>query len=106
MSRVFLGMGSNLGDRLLHLSDAARQIAAIPGVQLQQMASIYETEPVGGPPQEPYLNTVLELDVTCSPRDLLRALQALERTLGRVPTTVRWGPRPIDLDILLFGDLV
>lgn len=68
------------------------------------MAPIIETEPAGGPPQGPFLNTVVEIDTTLAPRALLQTLQAIERQLGRVPSTERWGPRPIDLDILLYGD--
>lgn len=197
MSRVFIGVGSNEGDRLAHISRAMRTLADVAGVRLMQMATIIETEPVGlpaprplsgiyyvyalrcegnsiyigqtrdltrrwqdhldgridwtkrhapieiahfevvstredavilekqwktgygrtrvrrliqsgrarqagGPPQEPYLNTVVELDTTLSPIEVLGILQEIERGMGRKPSSQRWGPRPIDLDILLY----
>ena len=106
MSRVFIGIGSNEGDRLQHLSHAIRAIGAINGVQLVQMATIIETEPVGGPPQGPYLNTVIEIETTVSPLALLTQLQEIERQLGRLPSPQRWAPRPIDLDLLLYDDQI
>ena len=105
MARIFLGIGSNEGDSLELISRAVRGLREIPGVQLEQMASIYETEPVG-PPQPKYLNTVVEIATALEPRRLLDALKALERLLGRAPSTQRWGPRVIDLDILLYDDRV
>ena len=104
MSRVFIGIGSNEGDRLSNISRAARAMSRLPQTRLVQMATIIETEPVGGPPQGPYLNTVVEVDTALVPRELLAALQGIERQLGRVPSTERWGPRPMDLDILLYAD--
>ena len=106
MSRVFVGVGSNEGERLEHISKAVRAIGFIEDVRLVQMATIMETEPVGGPPQGPYLNTVVELHTELSPGALLTALKAIERQLGRKPTPQRWAPRPIDLDLLLYDDLV
>ena len=106
MSRVFIGIGSNEGDRLANISRAVRAMGELPDVRLVQMATIIETDPVGGPPQDPYLNTVVELDTTLRPRELLATLQAIERQLGRVPSAQRWAPRPMDLDILLYEDQV
>lgn len=106
MSRVFIGLGSNEGDRLTQLSSAVQALGQLPGVRLVQMATISETAPLGGPPQGPYLNTVAEVETTLTPRELLNAFQAIERQLGRQPTSQRWAPRPIDLDILLYDDLV
>ena len=106
MSRVFIGVGSNEGDRLRHISESVRVLGAVHGVRLVQMATILETEPVGGPPQGPYLNTVAEIDTTLDPHALLTQLQAIERQRGRKPSTERWGPRPIDLDILLYDDRI
>jgi 2-amino-4-hydroxy-6-hydroxymethyldihydropteridine diphosphokinase len=106
MSRVFIGLGSNEGERLEHLSKAVQALQAVPGVRVTQMATIQETEPAGGPPQGPYLNTVVELETTLSPETLLQALQAIERQHGRLPTAERWGPRPLDLDLLLYDDRV
>ena len=106
MSRVFIGVGSNEGDRLAHISRAMRALAEVSGVRLLQMATIAETEPIGGPPQGPYLNTVVEIDTTLPPTELLGTLQDIERRLGREPSSQRWGPRPIDLDILLYDDRI
>lgn len=106
MSRVFIGVGSNEGDRLANISRAARAIGMLPDVRLVQMAPIIETEPVGGPPQSSYLNTVVELHTALAPRSLLGQLQGIERSLGRVPSAVRWAPRPMDLDVLLYDTLI
>ena len=94
--RAFLGLGSNLGDRQSHLR---RALAGIP--DLVRVSSVYETVPVGGPPgQDDFLNLVAELDTTLAPRDLLEVARRLEDEAGRV-RTVRWGPRPLDVDVLL-----
>jgi len=105
MSRVFVGIGSNEGDRLEHISRAIQQLSNTPGIQVSRMATIYDTEPLG-PPQPEYLNTVIEMDTTLSPQQLLDALKLLERQLGRVPSTQRWSPRVIDLDVLLYDDRI
>ena len=106
MSRVFIGVGSNEGERLEHISKAIRALGATSGIRLMQMATIIETEPIGGPPQGPYLNTVIELETRREPADLLSALQEIERRVGREPSAQRWAPRPIDLDILLYDDRI
>ena len=103
MARVFVGIGSNEGDRLANISRAIQQLGQSPGVRLIQLATIQETEPVG-PPQGLFLNTVVELETVLSPRELLGLVKRLERELGRLPTAHRWGPRPIDLDLLLYDD--
>jgi 2-amino-4-hydroxy-6-hydroxymethyldihydropteridine diphosphokinase len=101
MTRVFLGLGSNVGDRRAQLSSALSQLPDVVAV-----SSLYETEPLGGPvEQDPYLNLVVELDTALSPRRLLELAQALESAAGRV-RSVRWGPRPLDVDVLLVGDEV
>ena len=98
--RAFLGLGSNLGDRRGHLRAA---IAALPDVVA--VSPVYETEPVGGPPgQSPYLNVVVALETDASPRELLEAGQRLEAAAGRVRTEPD-GPRTLDVDVLLVGDL-
>ena len=106
MARVFIGIGSNEGDRLERISKAIQALGALTGVTVVQIAMIRETEPVGGPPQGPYLNTVVEAETEAEPLKLLRLFQDLERRLGRVPSAERWGPRPIDLDLLLYDDRV
>jgi 2-amino-4-hydroxy-6-hydroxymethyldihydropteridine diphosphokinase len=92
-----------MGDRAAHLR---RAVEALPDVVA--VSRVYVTEPVGGPPgQDLYLNMVVELDTELSPRDLLRLAQRLEEQAGRTRTPrVRWGPRPLDVDVLLVGDLV
>ena len=70
------------------------------------MATILETEPVGGPPQDPYLNTVIEIETTLPPRELLARAKSVEQQLGRHPQGPRWGPRPIDLDVLLYDEWI
>lgn len=98
--RAFLALGSNLGDRERHLHDA---IAAMPDVVA--LSPIYETVPVGGPDaQGPYLNAVAELDTELSPRELLEVCHRLETAAGR-ERLERWGPRSLDVDVLLVGDL-
>jgi 2-amino-4-hydroxy-6-hydroxymethyldihydropteridine diphosphokinase len=98
--RAFVALGSNLGDRRAHLRAA---VAGLPDVVA--VSGVYETDPVGGPVgQGPYLNAVVELDTELTPRDLLDAGRRLEDAAGRVRSE-RWGPRTLDVDILLVGDL-
>ena len=98
--RAFLGLGSNMGDRRAHLRGA---LGAIPDVVA--VSQLYETEPVGGPAdQDPYLNLVVELDTDLGPRGLLDLARRLEDGGGR-RRTVRFGPRTLDVDVLLVGDL-
>lgn len=98
--RVFIGLGSNMGDRMAHLRDA---VHSLPGVVA--VSPVYETDPVGGPEQGPYLNCVVELDVELTPRQLLGICHRLESAAHRV-RTVRWGPRTLDADILLMDGTV
>ena len=104
MARVFMGIGSNEGDRLENISQAVWQLGGIPGIRVSQMATIYDTEPVGGPPQPEFLNTVVELETMLSPQQLLDTVKGVERKMGRLPSGPRWGPRVIDLDILLYDE--
>ncbi len=102
MSRVFIGIGSNQGDRLQAISMAVRALGAVRDVRIVQMATVIETDPIG-PPQGRYLNTAVELETTRAPDELLAACKAIERSLGRTPSPQRWTPRVIDLDLLLYG---
>ena len=98
--RAFLGLGSNLGDRWAHLRKA---VVSLPDVVA--VSPVYETSPVGGPQgQGPYLNCVVELDTDLGPRELLVVAQRLEAAAGR-ERGERWGPRTLDVDVLLVGDL-
>ena len=103
--RAFLGLGSNLGDRWAHLRDALERLRDADRVVA--VSTVYETSPVGGPDdQGPYLTAVVELDTDRSPRQLLELAQSLEQAAGRVrPPGERWGPRTLDVDVLLVGDL-
>ena len=101
-TKAYLALGSNLGDRLDHLSRAVRLLDATEGVDVARSSRIYETDPVG-PPQPAYLNAVIEVETSRSPRDLLGACRAVEDALGRVRTE-RWGPRTIDVDVLTFDE--
>lgn len=109
MTVVFVGFGSNMGDRLDNIRRARRELALLPDTILIDNAHIYETKPVGGPAgQDDYLNSVSLVDTRLEPLELLRRLQQIERQLGRrrEGETGRWGPRLIDLDILLWEDSV
>lgn len=102
MTRAYLALGSNLGDRLAHLQGAVVGLAATPGVTVVAVSAVYATDPVG-PDQPEYLNAVVAVDTDLSPRALLVRAQELERAAHRVRGE-RWGPRTLDVDILLFGD--
>lgn len=106
MATVFLGIGSNQGDRLAHLSEALRILADSSTIHLIQLAPVYETKAVGGPVQDDFVNTVVEAETSLSPHELLRVLKDIEHRMGRLQEAPRWGPRPIDLDILLYNNLV
>lgn len=103
---VFIALGSNQGDRELNLLRAIGEIGKLVPSRITALSSFYETEPVGPVEQENFLNAVLRLESHLSPHDLLQELQRIETVVfGRV-RSVHWGPRPMDLDILLFGNLV
>ena len=99
---AYLGLGSNLGDRLENLREAVRVLTDTDGIEVLRSSRVFETEPAG-PPQPAYLNAVIEVRTRLGPRGLLEAAQTVENTLGRVRTQ-RWGPRTIDVDILTFDD--
>ncbi|HMS17974.1 MAG TPA: pantoate--beta-alanine ligase, partial [Planctomycetota bacterium] len=101
--RVLLGMGSNLGCRLSSIARALRLLATDPACRVVAVSPIYSTAPVGGPPQGDFLNGCVLLEVDLTPPELLPRLKAIERSVGRVKGE-RFGPRVIDLDILLYGD--
>jgi 2-amino-4-hydroxy-6-hydroxymethyldihydropteridine diphosphokinase len=101
VTRAHVGLGSNMGDRLAILDAAVRALDADERTHVMAVSRVYETEPVGGPVQEPYLNAVAVLETDRDPAALLELLQAVETLLGRVRTE-RWGPRTADLDLLLW----
>jgi 2-amino-4-hydroxy-6-hydroxymethyldihydropteridine diphosphokinase len=103
LRRALIGLGSNVGDRLQFLQRAVKQLGETIGVQVRDVSSVYETEPVGPAAQAWFLNAVVAADTSLNPVTLLQQTQAIERALGR-ETTYHWGPRTIDLDILLYGN--
>jgi 2-amino-4-hydroxy-6-hydroxymethyldihydropteridine diphosphokinase len=98
-----IGLGSNVGERERHLENATAELAMLGTVVGH--SSWFETEPIGGPDQGQYLNAVTVIDTTLQPVDLLEALLSIERAEGR-QRRERWGPRTLDLDLLLYGDQV
>jgi 2-amino-4-hydroxy-6-hydroxymethyldihydropteridine diphosphokinase len=101
LARAFLGLGSNLGDRLDNLQRALRFLED-RGARVLRSSRVYETDPVGGPPQPDYLNAVVEVETGGTARDLLNMCLETERAMGRIREE-RWGPRVIDVDVLTFG---
>lgn len=104
MSIAYLGLGSNLGDRGGNIAKAAALLQE-KGTTLLKISSIVETDPVGGPAQDKFLNAVIKVETTLSPLELLNHCHAIEQKLGRVRTVAN-GPRTIDVDILLYDRLV
>jgi 2-amino-4-hydroxy-6-hydroxymethyldihydropteridine diphosphokinase len=106
--RAYIGLGSNVGDREANIDRALAAIAGEPGVHLRAISSLYQTKPVGGVDQPDFLNAVVAVDVPVGPEpqtaalSLLAALKEIEQSIGRQPRR-RWGPREIDLDLLVFG---
>lgn len=99
---VYIALGSNVGDRAAHLAAARAALEALPQSRVISASSVEETEPLGTVPQGPYLNQMVAVETTLSPRALLDALLTIERAEGRVRTE-RWGARTLDLDIVRFG---
>jgi len=105
--RVYVALGSNVGDRAAHLAHARARLAALPRSRLLKESRVEETAPLGPVPQGPYLNQMVLLETTLEPAALLVQLHAIESERGRERRAgVRWGPRTLDLDIVRFGDRV
>ena len=104
MHRAYLALGSNLGDRRAHLQHAVDALAARGDTEVVGMSKVYATAPVGGPEQGEYLNAVVTIDTSCSPHELLDIAHEIEQSADRVRTE-RWGPRTLDVDVLLYDDL-
>lgn len=102
--RAYVAVGSNLGDRWGRLAQAARALRSAPGVAVLRASRVWDAAPIG-PPQPRYLNAVLEVETTRTPASLLALLREVEAAAGRT-RDVHWGARTLDLDLLLFGDLV
>jgi len=105
--RVYVALGSNVGDRGAHLAHARARLAALPRTRLLKESRVEETAPLGPVPQGAYLNQMVLLETTLEPAALLVHLHAIEAERGRERRPgIRWGPRTLDLDIVRFGDRV
>ncbi len=102
---AYVALGSNLGDREAHLATAIEALRGDPEIRVEAVSRLYETAPVGPPPQGPYLNGVVHLRMRLAPRALLARLLAIERAAGRTRAGPRWGARSLDLDLLFYGSL-
>ncbi len=100
---AYIALGSNLGDRAAHLAAGRAALEALPDSRILALSKVEETLPLDESPQEPYLNQMVALDTTLTPRQLLEALLGIERAEGRVRST-RWAPRTLDLDIVKFEE--
>lgn len=102
-TKAFLGLGSNMGEREKLLVQAVNLINQTPGIRVLQSSFIYETDPVGYTEQDAFLNIVIKIETSLCAAELLSRTQEVEAELGRV-RTIRWGPRTLDIDILLYGN--
>jgi 2-amino-4-hydroxy-6-hydroxymethyldihydropteridine diphosphokinase len=100
----YIGLGSNLGESIATIKAAELHIADLPGIELLKRSSLYRTAPQGVLDQPDFINAVVEVQATAAPEDLLPRLKAIEVELGRKPS-IPWGPRVIDLDLLIYGDV-
>lgn len=105
MTRAYLSMGANIGDRLGNLQRGVQLLHAMPAITVTAVSQVYETQPVGGVVQDDFYNISVRLETTLSAPELLASLHVIEQQLKRV-REIHWGPRTIDLDILVFGDEV
>ena len=104
MNAAYIGFGSNIGDRLKHIQNAIHALSKTEGITLQEISSVYKTDPVGYEAQGQFLNGVAAIQTNLSPHTLLPILKDIETAIGR-QHRIRWGPREIDLDLLIYGDL-
>jgi 2-amino-4-hydroxy-6-hydroxymethyldihydropteridine diphosphokinase len=101
--RAYVGLGANLGPKEVTLLRAVDRLGEEPGIEVLELSRLRETDPVGNVDQPAFLNGAVAIETTLAPRELLDALLRIERELGRVRDGERWGPRTIDLDLLLYG---
>lgn len=102
MVKVYIGLGSNVGDRLKNIRTAVSKLNSSNKIKVVNASSIWETEPIGNKDQNWYLNAVTVVETDQSPHDLLKVCKKIEKDIGR-KKTYKWGPREIDLDILMFN---
>ena len=105
MARAFLGLGSNLGDKEANIRESLERLSHHPGVRVEKVSSLYETAPVGFTDQPDFLNAAAEIETNLEPMDLLCITSDIEKKMGRV-RNFRWGPRVIDIDVLLYDDVL
>ena len=103
MTEAWIGIGSNVGERRDFVRSAIEQLAK--ELKVQAVSSLYETSPVGGPPQRSFVNAVVRVEADRDARELLTLCKGIETRMGRETSDMRWGPRVIDLDVLLVDDL-
>jgi len=106
VTRAYVGLGANLGDRETTLRRAVELLAEEPGIEVAAVSTLRETDPVGLVDQPLFLNGAAAVETLLSPRELLDVLLRIEQALGRVRSGVRWGPRTVDLDVLVYDDQV
>lgn len=104
MHKVFIALGSNLGDKNKNIDEALKRLKD-NGIKILKLSSIIETEPYGYKDQDKFLNAVCLIETELAPHELLNMLLQIEREMGRV-RTIKWGPRVIDLDIIFYDDLI
>ena len=104
MHLVYIGFGSNIGDRLAHIQNAIHALSKTDRITLQKVSALYKTDPVGYEEQAQFLNGAAAIQTSLSPLALLHTLKDIETAIGR-KHRIRWGPREIDLDILIYGDM-
>ncbi|HET7481657.1 MAG TPA: 2-amino-4-hydroxy-6-hydroxymethyldihydropteridine diphosphokinase, partial [Actinomycetota bacterium] len=104
MTTAFIGIGSNVGDRAAFCRRAVEALRGTDGLDVVKVSSLYETSPIGGPPQRSFVNLAVQVDSDLDPRALLVACKEIEARLGREPSDIRWGPRVVDLDVLLYDE--
>ena len=103
MEKVFLSLGSNLGDRKKNIISAIKLLKKIKDIKVEKLSKIIETKPWGNEKQPKFKNAVLKIDTKLEPMQLLLIIKGIEKTLGRKLSKIKWGPRIIDIDILLYG---
>lgn len=102
---ILLGLGSNIGNKTTNIISAIRLLKATKGITIDRMSSLYRTKPVGVIDQPEFLNAVISIITTLTPHELLKVCLGIEKAMGRVRTK-KWGPRNIDIDILLYDDVI
>ena len=104
MTVAYIGIGSNVGDRTSFCRAAVDALKEKDGITVDAVSSLYETEPIGGPPQRSFINMAIRVHTDLDAKGLLTACKDIERRIGREPSDIRWGPRVVDLDLLTFGE--